>query len=61
MFTVILANTISMASMDMRDRDLSAAESGFETASTILYACEALVKIIDQGFAWDRGAYMHSG
>ena len=61
MFTVILANTISMASMDMRDRDLSAAESGFETASTILYACEALVKIIDQGFAWDQGAYMHSG
>ena len=62
-FTVIIANTVTMASLNMRDPEAQNADGMAETefASTILYAVEALVKIVDQGFWFAPDTYMDSG
>jgi hypothetical protein len=61
-FTVIMINTLMMASMNMREVHHSdSSTDAFEAASTILYTLEALIKIIDQGFAFAPGSYLDSG
>ena len=62
-FTVIIANTVTMASLNMRDPEAQNADGMAETefASTILYAVEALVKIVDQGVWFASDTYMDSG
>ncbi|ACO64315.1 voltage-gated ion channel superfamily [Micromonas commoda] len=62
-FAVIFANTVTMASLDMRDPNAQNAEGMAEAefASTMLYAAEALVKIVDQGFWFAPDTYMDSG
>ena len=60
---MIFANTVTMASLDMRDPNAQNAEGMAEAefASTMLYAAEALVKIVDQGFWFAPDTYMDSG
>ena len=61
-FIVIMINTLMMASMNMREVNRSEPSTdAFEAASTILYTLEALIKIIDQGFAFAPGTYLDSG
>ena len=61
-FLVILASTIVMASQDMSDRgSKDAGIAAFEVACTALFAAEAAIKIIDQGFWFASRTYMRSG
>ena len=62
-FAVIVANTGSMASENMRGGGVgrSAGQDGFEKASTALFAAEAVLKILDQGLLWSPDAYLSSG
>ena len=56
-------NTATMASLDMRDPNAQNAEGMAEAefASTMLYAAEALVKIVDQGFWFAPDTYGTAG